>query len=162
MNAQLRGTPVSSIVVVSNEVGRRKGPAARGEIARTCAGDHPHGPDAGRDQAAIGERADADRHIDAVLDQIENAIRQQKTQTDFRIRLLELTRERQEVEVPDAPRRGDRHAAGRRAIFAGRFPLGVVDLLEDSFARLDISPPGVGERQAPGGAVKKLRPQPRL
>ena len=67
---------------------------------------------------AVGQQADAQRHVLMLLEQIRTRSLQREANVDVRIRLQEFRKDRDEVDAAEADRGGDVQLAARRAIFA--------------------------------------------
>src|SRR6516165_3658025 len=104
--------------VMFAEVAGRFGRASFDKIDRTAT-DHPADrADASRDEAAVGQLADANREISMLFLEIDHAIGQHEADIDIRISLEKLKRDRQDVEPSEHDRRGDNEyspAAARSA-----------------------------------------------
>jgi hypothetical protein len=101
---------------VAHQVGRRAGCAATLEIGRACHPQPPHLADRPRRQARIGERADAQGDVDALLDQVDVAVAQQQLDLDAVLGIEEAGDDRRDMAAAGLDRRGDaQQAAHRRA-----------------------------------------------
>ena len=120
--------------------------------------DAPRCADARREEAAVGEFSNTHGNIDAILQKIEHVIALHEPQVDFRIRFEKFERHGQQVDTSEYDGRGDLQGTARDRIFAHCRALGLVDLLDNDPARLDVGLSRVGKGDLPGGAVQ----QPRL
>lgn len=134
------------------EVGGGLRGAVAGEVAGSAADDPAHRADPERGEAGIGEVADADRDVDALLDEVHRPVDEQRAGGHRRVGVEVVGEDRQDVEPPEQHRGGDRERAGHHAGVARRRGLGLGDLDEDAPALLDVAAPGLGEPHRAGGA----------
>jgi hypothetical protein len=78
-------------------------PSAYCQIAGAGAHHKSYRTDLGGDQAAIRENADPNGDIDVLVDGIDDAVGQHKSQFDIRIGIQEFDRDRKQIHVPQAP-----------------------------------------------------------
>jgi hypothetical protein len=94
-----------------------------------------------------------------LVEQMRNAVGEQKTDINIRIGFQKLHDDRQNVQAPENDGSGYHEIALWRTIFAQGGALGFADVFQDSFAGSDIRPPGVGQSQLTGRTDEELRLQ---
>ena len=72
------------------------------QVRRARAHHTPHSADLFCNESAVEKRADADRNIDAVFDQVQAAVRKLKAGVDTRVFLQDLSDDRQKIKLPNA------------------------------------------------------------
>jgi hypothetical protein len=117
--------------------------------------DAPHVADDARHQAGIGEMADPHRAIDAVLDQIDHAIRQTQFAAHVRI-ALEIARDQRRDMKASEPDRCRHHQppAGRRPLGLRR-GFGLLDVGEDAPGPLEITCADIGQHHRSRGPLQQ-------
>ena len=123
-SATTTGRPRSSSGVVGRAVPRQQ--------CRTRADDRAHRADARRDHRAVGQFADAHRQVDAVVHEVDVAIRQEQPDANVRKRHKEVGHHRQNVQPPELQRSRDDELPSGRDELADRFLFGDVDCLKDA------------------------------
>ncbi len=103
------------MVVQCGRVGRF---AASGQIVPAGAYDPSCVSDLSRDQLAVGQLPDADRHVDMGLDENDHLVRQDQPRGDLRIGAKEGMDERRDAELSEHDRRRHQQFAARFAILA--------------------------------------------
>ena len=136
--------------------GRRR---ARSEIGGACARHPADGAQPGRDQAAVGQVADAQGDVDLVVEEVGHAVGQHQLDGHFGERREEGGDDRQDVQPAEHDRGGDDKVALGLGVLAGRGALGLVQLLQDRLGRRDVGPAGGRQLQALGRADQEIRLQ---
>ena len=108
------------------------------EIARAPAHHATDRADAGRDEAAVGQLADANGDIDMLFEQIDDAVGLHQPDVDVGIGLEEVGDDRQDMQAAEDDRCSDDQVAPRRAVLTGCCALGFSDLFEDALAGRDV------------------------
>ena len=72
-----------------------------------------------RDEPAVGQRSDPERHVDVIFGQAEDPIDQDEADIDVGIGLQELGQDRDEIYAPEVDGSRDDELAGRLRVFAG-------------------------------------------
>src|SRR5271170_7547448 len=148
--------------VVSGEVVWRARRSARSKIFGVGEDDAAGRADAKRDQAAVGQRADAQRDVDRFLEQTEDLVAEDETNVDVRISREELDQDRDQMEAAKTDGRRHCQLAGRRRVLARGSALGLHDFSEDPLAGIDVGAAGLGEHQLAARSIEQLRPKVRF
>ncbi len=128
----------------------------------TAAHHGAHRPDPRRDHAAIGQDPKAHRHVDMVVDQVDDPVAQHQPDVDFGKQRQEIGNDRQHMQTAEQHGRGEHEITARRGEFAGGLLLGFVHLLEDAPRRRRIGDAGIGQGQLAGAARQELRAEQRF
>ena len=102
--------------LVAGQIGRRARRAAAPEIGRAGHPQPPHMADRPRRQGGIGQRADAQCHIDALVDQVEVAVAQHQLDLHAVMGVEEARDDRRDVAAAELHRRGDAQQALHRRV----------------------------------------------
>ncbi len=121
--------------------------ASFSEICRAAADDMVDRPDAGRNEAAVGQVTDTDGEINIVFVQVDHAIGQRDPDVDIRVGFEKFDRDRQDVYAAEHDRRSDRQVSSRSDIFARSGALGFTDIFQDLLAGLNVGTARIGERE---------------
>ena len=108
-----RRHPLEGDAVMGNELVGALRHAALGKICRACADHTADGADAGRNQAAVRQLADPERHINTVFLQVDQAVGQDEADVDVRVGFEERNRDGQDMQAAENDRRGDHQVASR-------------------------------------------------
>jgi hypothetical protein len=81
---------------------------------------------------------------------VDDPVGQHEPQADVRIRIQEFGRKRQQMRMTETPRRRHRQVTFGGPVLAGQFSFGVVDLLNDALARIDVGPPRISQGDPSG------------
>ena len=92
----LRPVGVAQAVVVG-EIARLCRCAGAGEIGRCCGADEAGGGEPARDQAAVGQPADPHRKVEALFEQVDDAVVQGQLEADRRVRGQEFRYKRAQI-----------------------------------------------------------------
>ncbi|ABA47803.1 hypothetical protein BURPS1710b_1156 [Burkholderia pseudomallei 1710b] len=156
----LRVAAQADAVVAVEVVGRCRHAVAL-EIRRRADDDHPAAAEFAHHEPRIVERARADRDVAALVERIDERIRQHDVERDVRIAALELRQERHQMMLAERHVRIDPHAPLRsRAV--RRFALGVGDVLENAHAALVKRGAFGRELQLARRAIQQAHAEPRL
>jgi len=113
--------------------------------------------DTNRDEAAVRQRADTDRQVQVIVDQIERSVGQHQAHIDLRKGLQEIGRHRQDMQAAEDHRRAQDEFTSRRVVLPRRAALRFGDLLENALAGGDIGPTRLGQDQL----ARRTHQQPR-
>src|SRR6516165_11751871 len=130
--------------------------AARLQVRGAPADDDADRADAGRNHAAVRQDPDADRDIDVLFDHVNDVVSQHQPQGNLRVGLEEFNSKRQQMDVAEAPWRSHRQLSFGASILARHLPFGLVYLLDDALAGLDVGPSRIGQSQTPRSALEQL------
>ncbi len=120
--------------------------AAAHEIARG-GNHHPvHVADSLRHHAGILEVADADREIDAFLDQIYGAVREPQLAADLGIAAEIVRHQRIDVETPEHQRRRHDQMSGGTGAIGARRRFRLFDLRQNPPRPGEVALPDIGQR----------------
>jgi hypothetical protein len=106
--------------LVMRQVGRGAGRAAALEIGRARHPQPAHMSDQPRRQRRIGQRADAQRNVDAFLDQVDVAVAQQQLDLHAVMGIEEARDDRRDVAAAELHRGGDAQQAAHRRVRRAR------------------------------------------
>ena len=112
-----------------------------------------------RAQARVGQAADADCDVDAVLHQIDVAVVKAKVDLQARVFGHVAQHQRCQHAAPEGHGRVDAQRAGGALLHQAGQVLGVFHLVQDGLAALVVQRAGLGGRHAAGGAVQQPRAQ---
>ena len=116
--------------VVAGDVGGGDGAAARGDISGGCTRHHAQITDVQREMTRIRQVAEADRDVDAMLDQIAPFVMELEPGLDTRMALEKGGKDGEDVEPAEGHRRGDGDPAGELAAFGTDPGLGALEIVE--------------------------------
>ncbi len=146
----------------AGEVVRPLRHAGLGEILRRGDPDPPRLPHPPRHQRAVLQGADAQRDIDAILQQVDIAVRQGEFAGHVEMQGEEFAHQRPDMQPPEHHRRGHHQMPRRRAAFRRRAVLGLAQIGQDA-PRAEQEPPArIGQRHPPGGPLQQPQPEPFL
>ena len=114
--------------------------------------------DADRDEVRIGEMRDAERDVDALVDQIHRPVEQDEPRRHRLIFVHEGFEDRPQNIFAGDDGRGQGQRAARRRAFAAGDEIGLLEFDEDAAARRDIALAGLAQLERPRGAVKQFGP----
>lgn len=115
------------------------------------------------DELRVGQLALAgDQHVLAFLEHVRVALGQGQLDHHVGEQCAVAGDHRHQVMLAHAHQRLHAQAAAGADVRAGGFGLGDLDVLEDPTAPLQVALAGLGQGQAPGGAVQQARLQVRL
>ena len=117
------------------ELGGCPGVAASPQIVGGRADDHANGCQAARDEAGIGEPADADGHIEPLLEQVDDPIVQRHVDADLGIERQIVGKCRRQVHRSEAHRRVDLERTSRPGAGLAGLALGLVEIIQELPAR---------------------------
>jgi hypothetical protein len=123
------------------------------KIGWAAADDPARNADARGDQAAVRQMSDPNGNIDVVVQVIEDTVRKDQANIDFRESLAELDDDRDDVESPERNRCRDGQLAPWCRVFPGRCALDLFDLIKNAFAGLHEVPAGLRQVQFSGRPV---------
>jgi len=89
-----------------------------GKIGGTAAHHPAYRSDVRRNEGAVRERADAHRNVDAIVDEVEIAVREQEPDVDVGPSSEKLCDDRKDMQPAKNDRRGDDEVAARRGMFS--------------------------------------------
>ncbi len=121
-----------------------------------------HRAEPARAQRRIGQRADPQRDVDAVADDVDQRIGQPQLDADRWIGRHELGKHRRDGEDSKGQGRRDANQPGGRAGGIERSFFRRAAFAQDALCALGEAAAAVGERQPARGAVKQRGPEPRL
>ena len=101
--------------------------------------------------------ADPDREIDAILHQIDHAIRQPQLAADFRILHQIFRHDVTDVKTAETDRSGNDQAAARPGALAFDGALGFLDIAENPPDAFQIPRTGIGELHRPRRSLQQSR-----
>ena len=104
------------------------------EIIGAAANNATDRTDTGRHHAAIRQFADADGHVDMIVQQVGVSVRQDHARVDLREMRQEVIDHGHDVQAAKNDGSREREFTPGRAEFAGRFGLGVTDQLKNAGA----------------------------
>ena len=136
--------------------GRLRRPAAA-EIVGARAQRPADRRDPPRHQARIRQGADAQRHVEAVVDQVDEAVVEREIDVDLRKAGEEFRQRRREVQEAEAHRRADLEPPARARLKLAERAVGVVEIGENAAHPLEIGAAGLGQVQRARGAVEEPR-----
>ena len=148
--------------VVLLQRGQRLWRTVRGQVGRRGADVQMAAGQPARDQAGVGQLADADGQVVAIVHQVQHLVAQLQLDVQRRVALAELQQQRRDVALAVGQRRGDFQAALRRGQVLRHRALGFAQRVQQLAAVLQVELAGVGQRDVAGGAVQQLGTQPRL
>jgi hypothetical protein len=105
------------------------------------------------------ERADAHRRVDALLDQVPEAITEDELPRHGGVHIQVGGHHGREVEATEHARRRHDEAPGRDAALGLRGALGLCDIREDAPSALEEAAPCIGERHRARRALQEPRSQ---
>ena len=106
------------------------GRAAARKIGRTCTQNDPHMTQQARNEAAVRQLRDSHGGIDALLDQIDDAIHEHQSQVDIGVRGQELDHDRLKMQAPKATRCSHCEVAFGGSVFSRDRLFRVPDIVE--------------------------------
>ncbi|MGY4423342.1 hypothetical protein ACVWY2_005791 [Bradyrhizobium sp. JR6.1] len=113
-------------------------------------------------QRRIRQVPEPDREVDAVLDEVDPAIRQPQVDANIGIAFEVGGHDRADMEPPEAERRRDHQAAFGAGALALYRVLGLLDVGKDPPRPLQVARAGVGQRHLPRGPLQQPRTEPLL
>src|SRR5579859_1404434 len=139
-----------------SQVFRRQRLASAGQIMR-ARNRHPRGqPNSPRDQCGILQLTDADREVESLFDQIDEAIGHDEIHRDVRIQLLKRRQERHDVQSAEPGRQGDAEPPGWLYRAPANEVFGGLEIPHDAQHCVIKQMSGVGRPYVPGRAMKQL------
>ena len=140
---------------VGVEVGGRARALVAREVGRARDDDAAGGADGADPEARVAEDADADRDVDAFLDEVDQPIREDELDGHRRVLRQEVADERGHLAPAEHVGRGDHEAPGGIGALGPRGALGVVDVGEDPAGSLEVARTRVRERHGPRGPLQE-------
>ena len=107
-------------------------------------------PDLQRRVIALGQRADAHGHVDALLHHVHHAVDQQRIDLHVRVGVEILGDARNQVQLAEHHRRGHGESSTRAHAATGGQFLGLLQLQQDAPAVFDVALTSLGQAQAAG------------
>ena len=155
-NSRAPGIAVEqAVVALVDEVLPGLGPRAAGEIGRRGDEDAAAVGDRADAQVRILERAEQDRHVEALGGDVELAVGEAQADVDLRVFVLEGGDQRRDQPLADAEGRRDVQRATRVLGEIGDGRLGLLDGLEDLAGALVEEAALLGRLQAARRAVEE-------
>ena len=112
------------------------------------------------DCRGVAERADADRGIDTLLDQIDRPVEQGSRTLTSGNCVEEIRHQRQHVAPPEHDRRGQAQLATRGAALPDRGLLDFSQIRQHAAGAGEKPLPRLGDADGPGGAVEQPHAEP--
>ena len=116
---------------------------------------HAIGAERARDNAAVGDVANAEGDVDALVDQVDIAVGEGDVEDDVRCAGLKAGEGRGKHVSAEGDGRGDAQTSARFTVQGLRVFLGAGDTLQDVVAMLEVGGAEFGEALAAGGAVEQ-------
>jgi hypothetical protein len=129
--------------------------AMLGEIGRRRAGGDTRVADAPCDEARLFQRTHTDHAIDAVLNQIDIAVREAQSNVDLGILPVEIAERRQQQRLRQRPGGVDANGARRALPLVRQRRLRIRYLRENADATFVVQRTIFGDTDLPGGAVQQ-------
>src|SRR5262249_19174377 len=123
--------------VVCNQVAWMLGYAAPLKVGRACAHHTPHSADLLSHQPAVEKRADADRNVDAIFDQVQAAVGKLEAGVNAWVFLQEVNDKGQKIEPPKRDRRRQHNLTFWRSVFTSCIALCFAKIADDPAAGND-------------------------
>src|SRR5260221_522083 len=127
----------------------------RGDADDAARAEVPH------DEARLRLRIEADRHVDALLDEVRHPVGGDDIERDLRGGRVERGEERHHDGLEDVGR-VDAERAARCRCQSGVAAVGRLDLRQDEGGLVEIGLPRLGQAELAGGAVEEAGAQPLL
>jgi hypothetical protein len=124
---------------------------------------HQHAPrrcQKPRDQAGIGQHSHAQRHVETLLDRVDDAVVQRQFNPQLGILRHERGQQRPQMQHAEGDRRVDPQHAARLVVQARHPRLGLLHKRQDIGAAFIVGAPRLGRAHPPCGAVQQPRAQP--
>ena len=137
------------VLKLMHELGRRRRDAMLYKIGRARAGDQADRADARCAERRVRERADTHADIEALFNQIDDAIDQKHARGNARESVQERSDDRQHMQPAEHDGRGEGKLAARLGLLARHAAPGVVELIEHLAAGGGVGPPGLRQREPP-------------
>ena len=134
------------VLKLMHELGRRRRDAM---IGRARAGDQADRADARCAERRVRERADTHADIEALFNQIDDAIDQKHARGNARESVQERSDDRQHMQPAEHHRRGEGKLAARLGLLARHAAPGVVELIEHLAARGGVGAAGLRQHKPP-------------
>ncbi|MBN7131293.1 hypothetical protein ACP89_03050 [Pseudomonas oleovorans] len=116
-------------------------------------------PDLQRRVIALGQRADAHGHVDALLHHVHHAVDQQRIDLHVRVGVEILGDARNQVQLAEHHRRGHGESSTRAHAATGGQFLGLLQLQQDAPAVFDVALTSLGQAQAARAAGSSSVPK---
>ena len=112
-------------------------------------------PDAPRDQRLGGRRADPDREVEALLDEVDHAIGELDVETKLRMLRPERRDRRRDMPLPERGRAGELQRAARCERACGDRSLGLFEIGQQLHGPLVERLAALGQRELAGRAIEQ-------
>src|SRR5437773_5552759 len=142
---------------VRSEISRHLGCRMQRQIRRGSAADELRSADLARDQAAAADIADADRQVDAFVDDVDGAIGELDIEAQLRMATREVRDRRREMPHAEGDRRGELERAARYHGRRGHRFLGLLQIREQLDAALVKGLAGLRQRKPARRSVHETR-----
>lgn len=130
-----------------------------GEIGRGRDGHPPGNPDELGHEARIGDLADSDREVDALLDHVGEAVVHDEIDADLRVAVGKSLQPRHDVQPPEHDRHGEAQRARGLPLAAADSGFGLGQRLKGA-QRMFVEVPAIlGQRERAGSAGDEARPE---
>src|SRR6202008_2528133 len=143
--------------VVAVEIARSLRHSSAFQIVRRRYGDEGELADLARDQARVRKGAIANGELDALVNEIDRALGDERLDNDLGVANAERRELRHDIESREGGRGAEPHHAGRRDLSRTDAGFRCLEIADESYGRFVEVAPGLGQAQAAGGAHKKLR-----
>jgi len=124
--------------------------------------DAANGSETAGDERRLRKLSDAQGEIDAVLQQIDEPVRQAEFDPRRAIGVEIGVDERHDMHPAEQPRRRDPEPPGRDSGLTGNVPDSVLEIGQDATQMLREAHSGIGQRQLAGRALKQANAESRL
>ena len=113
-------------------------------------------------ERAVGQRADPDREVVALGDQLDEPVLEHHVDVDLRVGAEEGRHRRRHLPDPEGDRRRDPQRALRRRLHRGHHAVGLPGLRQHRAGPVVVGEPDLGRADPPRRAVEEPHRQPRL
>ncbi len=114
------------------------------------------------DQAGVGQFADADGAVDALVHQVDQAVGEVEVDRHLGVGIEELHDQRRDVPAAEAGRRGEAQMAARLDAAQAHRRLGIAEFAQYALAILEVGAALEGQRHAPRRAQQQLDAEARF
>src|SRR5216684_9255090 len=139
------------------EIAEARGLSLTFQIVCGCNSDDSGLADLARDKARVRKGAIANGEVDALVNEIDRPLGDERLDNDLGIANAERRELRHDIESREGGRGADTHHAGRRDLTRTDAGFRCLEIADESYGRFVEVAPGLGQAQAAGGAHKKLR-----
>ena len=144
------------------EVVGRAGLAVAGKVIGRRAAHELRAADPRRHEILAADRADAHRDVEALVDEIDDAVGQLDVEAHVGMALGEFGDRGREIVRAEGDAAGEAQRAARHDSSGAGRRFGLVEIGEELYAALVKGAAGLGERKAAGRAVEQARAEVRL